>query len=131
MTTDRQHRNGSQDPPADRSSILLRGAIAYLIIGAALAQGTLLLIRALDFSPVLFQAVLVLLFLGLPVVMVGIMALEGRFGVSAANHALEKSVWTSAPMVLILGAVVLGYLFLTKKGRRRVSARGVRRKRRG
>jgi hypothetical protein len=107
MTTDREQRNGSQDPQATRSSILLRGAVAYLIIGAALAQGALLLIRGLGFSPVLFQAVLVLLFLGLPVVMVGIMALEGRFGPSAATHAMDKSVWTSAPMVLILGAVVL------------------------
>jgi hypothetical protein len=107
MATERHEPGHDPDSAPTRSSILLRAVVAYLVIGAALAQGSLLVIRAVGLSPVLFEAVLVLLFLGLPVVVVGIMALEGRFGVEAADHALQKSAWTSAPMVLILGAVVL------------------------
>lgn len=107
MATDRHEPGIDPGSGPTRSSILLRAVVAYLVIGAALTQGTLLLVRALGFSPVLIEAVLVLLFLGLPVVVVGIMALEGRFGARAADHALQKSAWTSAPMALILGAVVL------------------------
>jgi hypothetical protein len=87
--------------------VLLRTAVAYLAIGAILAQSTYLTVRAFNLPPALFQAAVSLLLLGLPMVLIGVRLLEEQYGSDAALEALARSPWTSAPIVMVLGVVAL------------------------
>jgi len=85
----------------------MRTALIYLAVGAVISQAALMLVRATDLSPAYFQAVVSLLLLGLPIVLIGVSALEEQPATQQELEKLARSPWTSAPMALLLGVGAL------------------------